>query len=125
MQSNPTRWKLKTNKGFNEVKINSMDNKHIHTAIKLIKTSTNLDTDKFGEFTRKEWLDAFRSELNRREKIGINFFKMLDEILVKNKSQSNVKNIIPKEFLMSDLELKKEEKQLNFKQTNYVQRKNK
>jgi hypothetical protein len=63
----PDYW-IRSNKGA--TKIANMDDKHIHTAMTIVKSNTKTPNDKFGAFTRKQWISAFVNELNRRDELG-------------------------------------------------------
>jgi hypothetical protein len=65
----PHFWLRKSNKGYEPILIKWMDQKYIHTAIKLVKENTKLPSDLFGNYTREEWLNSLKNELDRRNGI--------------------------------------------------------
>lgn len=70
LEKSPKFWLRKTNKGWQPILIKYMDYSHIHIAIKLVKDNTKQSTDLFGEFTKEQWLNSLKSELDRRDIIS-------------------------------------------------------
>lgn len=86
----PHFWLRKSNKGYEPILIKWMDQKYIHTAIKLIKENTKLPTDMFGSFTREQWLNSLKNELDRRNGIDRVIGTFLSKITLKNLNNNNI-----------------------------------